>query len=582
MQPHPKTHLGDLADPPAALSPLVLKDQWVNWRWLRNSNGRGWTKPPYCADYPNEYAANNNPKTWATYGAAVRTVTSGQAHGVGFVLTGTTIGAIDLDHCRDPETGAIDSWAQEILDTAPTAYREVTVSGCGLRVIGIATGAAQHKRFAVTGRLDAAVEIYRQAVRYITISGLEIGKCTSLPNIDGLIDGLVVRYEKSAVSSAYIFEKKDRGQRKKEEPRPEWSQQEEVRVRAALKFVSAVDRQTWLHVGMALHWTGWGNRARQIWDEWSRTCPEKHDEKDQTKAWRAFRAERDKAKTIATLFDLAVAGGWDPATQSDNDTAWTDPDFSILDDRRGELPDFPLDVFSPAWQQWAKDAARGAGVSVDHVLVPLLGIAASLIGTARRVRPSKSWSEPFALWVAVVGFSGSGKTPGLSVTRNALAKIERDRKNRIEALRQKHDSDAERARAIFKAWKDSVKEAVEKKVPAPPMPNDANVPDDFVAPRLFISNSTIERITVLLKARPRGMLMICDELAGLFLNKSNRDAVCRCRCALGPWLFLAAQPRSAASDWVERAPRRCASCAEMDSSTQQDRGVAQRHPPKRT
>jgi hypothetical protein len=28
MQPHPKTHLGDLADPPAALSPLVLKDQW--------------------------------------------------------------------------------------------------------------------------------------------------------------------------------------------------------------------------------------------------------------------------------------------------------------------------------------------------------------------------------------------------------------------------------------------------------------------------------------------------------------------------------------------------------------------------
>jgi hypothetical protein len=28
---------------------------------------------------------------------------------------------------------------------------------------------------------------------------------------------------------------------------------------------------------------------------------------------------------------------------------WDEPDFSILDDRRGELPAFPLDVLSPAW-----------------------------------------------------------------------------------------------------------------------------------------------------------------------------------------------------------------------------------------
>ena len=32
---------------------------------------------------------------------------------------------------------------------------------------------------------------------------------------------------------------------------------------------------------------------------------------------------------------------------------WDDPDISILDDRRGELPDFPLDALSPSWQSWA-------------------------------------------------------------------------------------------------------------------------------------------------------------------------------------------------------------------------------------
>jgi Protein of unknown function (DUF3987)/Primase C terminal 2 (PriCT-2) len=521
VEPHPKTYCGDIADPPAALSPLVLRDQWVCWKWQRNSNGRGWTKPPFRADFPNELAANNSLKTWGTYSAAVKAVTSGKAHGIGFVLTGTNIGAVDLDHCRDPETGLIDHWAQDVLDAAANAYHEVTVSGRGLRIIGIAAGAPQHKRFPVTGRLGAALEIYRGATRYITVSGLEISKCASLPSIDGLIDQLVVRYENNG--SKFDFEGKThdqkQGEKKEEKPKPEWSAQEEARIRAALKFVPAVDRQVWLHVGMALHWIGWGDKARQIWDDWSQTCLEKYDEEDQAKTWRGFRAQRDKAKTLATLFDLAIAGGWDSATEIvEGDTAWNDPDFSILDDRRGELPDFPLEVFSPSWQHWAKAAAHGAGVGIDHVMVPLIGIASSLIGTARRVRASRSWSEPFTVWVAVVGFSGSGKSPGLNVTRNALAKIENDRKARVDALRQEHDSNAERARAVFKAWKDTVKEAVEKGLPAPPMPNDANVPDDFVAPRLYLSNATIERIAVLLEARPRGMLMVCDELAGLFLN----------------------------------------------------------------
>jgi hypothetical protein len=197
---------------------------------------------------------------------------------------------------------------------------------------------------------------------------------------------------------------------------------------------------------------------------------------------------------------------------------WDDPDFSILEDRRGDLPDFPLDVLSEDWQTWATNAAHGAGTTVDHVLVPLLAVASSLIGTARRVKPSQSWSEPFTMWTAIVGFSGTGKTPGLDVTKRALTKIEQDRRTRIGELRRAHESKAEQARAAFKRWKAAVQEAVEKGKPSPLMPPDADVQPDFVEPRLHVSNSTVEKIAVLLKARPRGMLMIVDELAGLFLN----------------------------------------------------------------
>ena len=53
------------------------------------------------------------------------------------------------------------------------------------------------------------------------------------------------------------------------------------------------------------------------------------------------------------------------------------------------------------------------------------------------------------------------------------------------------------------------------------MPPEAIIPPPFVAPRLFVTDATIERLAVLLTARPRGMLLIGDELAGLFLNMSR-------------------------------------------------------------
>ena len=61
-------------------------------------------------------------------------------------------------------------------------------------------------------------------------------------------------------------------------------------------------------------------------------------------------------------------------------------------------------------------------------------------------------------------------------------------------------------------------EAVETKSPAPPKPADATEPGPFVAPRLSLSDSTIERLAVLLEVRPQGLAYVADELARLFLN----------------------------------------------------------------
>ena len=218
-----------------------------------------------------------------------------------------------------------------------------------------------------------------------------------------------------------------------------------------------------------------------------------------------------------------------PRQRPNEGFGWDAPDQSILDDRRGSLPDFPLHCLSAASREWVERAAQGAGVTPAHVVVPLIGICSSLIGTARRVRANPTWSEPLTTWCAVVGFSGTGKTPGIDATRRALALAENNRKKEIAEKRQVHEKKREVAKQMRDAWKEKLKKIREETVvdlkqyagllqKEPKMPAEAEDPGPFIAPRLHMSNATIERIAQLLEVQPQGALLLSDELASLFLN----------------------------------------------------------------
>src|SRR5215210_1049681 len=150
-------------------------------------------------------------------------------------------------------------------------------------------------------------------------------------------------------------------------------------------------------------------------------------------------------------------GSADPAQGAD--AAWSDPDWSILDDRRGELPEFPLDVLSQQCRDWVERAAHGAGATPAHVAVPMLSIASGLIGTARRVQASRSWTQPMTFWSAIVGFSGTSKTPGIDATKRALDVIQRLDRSKIAEQQLKHHGRAEAAKATKARWKEELKNA---------------------------------------------------------------------------------------------------------------------------
>jgi putative DNA primase/helicase len=189
--PRPSTLNGDLANIPSALAPLVALSRWVAWRWeLRSSR---WTKPPVQPRAPYAYARNNDPRTWGTYAEALAACQAGHADGIGFNLMGSKFGAFDIDDCRDPSTGEIAPKAQALVDRAGS-YAEITVSGTGLRVIGMACGARVHRK----QKLDStvSVESYRASERYIVVTGnLLPGTRQLLANIDAPIDAVVAELD---------------------------------------------------------------------------------------------------------------------------------------------------------------------------------------------------------------------------------------------------------------------------------------------------------------------------------------------------------------------------------------------------
>lgn len=192
----PATVQGDLANLPAAFDALKKLPIWVNWAWeWRGSKRTGvgkWTKPPLRPVAPLEHAKSDDPSTWSTYEQALVVYQLGLADGIGFCLLGIDIGAFDLDKCRDPKTGAIAPEAMAIVERA-SSYTEITVSGTGLRVVGIGTG----KPLQVKQKLpDCGVEVesYRNCARYITVSGNVLpGAPVAMVDIGSVLDAVVAQ-----------------------------------------------------------------------------------------------------------------------------------------------------------------------------------------------------------------------------------------------------------------------------------------------------------------------------------------------------------------------------------------------------
>ena len=215
-----KTRGLNLRDIPG-LAAMLAVDRWCLWYWRvieRKDGTKGKTKVPVIPGTGRNVRVNGLEGA-VGYDAAAAAVAAENAAGVGWRMKDDFgRAAIDIDHCRDPKTGKVDGWALAILTAAPGAYREVTPSGTGLRVIGRLGGApgAFQGRLRVKAWVDglegpdsaeergwwgegikagAAIEIFHACARFLTVTGWDgTGDCTV--DITPVTEWLMERAEK--------------------------------------------------------------------------------------------------------------------------------------------------------------------------------------------------------------------------------------------------------------------------------------------------------------------------------------------------------------------------------------------------
>jgi putative DNA primase/helicase len=147
---------------------LTERPQWVCWR-LEERDGEQ-IKVPYTPGTLRR-ASSTDLMTWRTFSEALEAYERAEPpyNGIGYVFcSADPFVGVDMDKCRDAESGAISAWAQKIISRVQEGYVEISPSGNGIHIIvqgSVREGGIKKK---IPGK--GKVEMYSRD-RFFTITG---------------------------------------------------------------------------------------------------------------------------------------------------------------------------------------------------------------------------------------------------------------------------------------------------------------------------------------------------------------------------------------------------------------------------
>lgn len=465
-------------------SRLAERPQWVLWKFEDRDGNR--TKVPYQAN--DSKAESDNPATWTTLDLALAAFTTGQFNGIGFVFSkDDPFCGIDLDKCRDPQTGEIEAWAQAIVGSIPT-YSEISPSGTGVHIIAEASLPGPRRR-------RNRVECYQDG-RFFTFTAM------ALPN--STIDVEPVQEQVEAFYHKHLAEP--------ERPaRPvmpanviplSFGDEELLNVarNATNKenFIALFDNGDWsgfdsrseADASLCIHLAFYWQRDAVSMDRMFRQSAMMRDKWD---------AQRGEGKTYGSnTIAFAIArqqNTYQPRGFASRNNVTIGGRISADDVLASEPPvEFPVLALPPGLREMAVHGSQSKGCPPDYYAVPLLVATGAAMGPGFELAIKPDFIIGSNLYGAVVGPPGSAKSPAME---DALGPLEWLQAERYRTYRKAMDEH----RKAMQVYEDAKKGA------------KPNRPVEPVLRSLITNDATVEALIDLLE-RHNGLLLSFDELAG--------------------------------------------------------------------
>ena len=226
------------------------------------------------------------------------------------------------------------------------------------------------------------------------------------------------------------------------------------------------------------------------------------------------------------LAESVASTGYCPFVSAMTDFGEPVADVSIIPLKHAgiELPNFPVQSLPKILSTWVDDVSKRMGVETEYVVVSILAVISSVLGRKLRIRPKQkdSWAIVPNLWAMLVGRPGLMKTPAMDSALWFLARLEKEENERVASLVVRHSSELAEIdfkKADLELLLNNKKKTTAEKLELNQQISELNARRDALVPRekrFSTNDATHEKIAEILSYSPNGILIIRDELSGLF------------------------------------------------------------------
>ncbi|MCC7409240.1 MAG: DUF3987 domain-containing protein, partial [Phycisphaeraceae bacterium] len=166
---------------------------------------------------------------------------------------------------------------------------------------------------------------------------------------------------------------------------------------------------------------------------------------------------------------------------------------------------FPVDVLPEPMARFVSEVAKATATDPAFAALSALVVVAGCIGNRLAIMAKPGWVQPAVLWGAIVGRSGSTKSPVLKLVKQPLVeRLKRDHEDYHKTLAD-HEAAMREHEAKLGQWKQTA--GIGGMTPAPTAP----IPPTMR--RALVGDVTTEKLGDLSAENPLGLIVVRDELA---------------------------------------------------------------------